>query len=138
ANFVVPGGLEADPDLPERGGDVLDLITLRSNDQFNTTIYGYHDRFRGIDGTRDVLFMNRADIARLGLRDGAKAAVVTVSDDGVNRRLGGLRVVAYDIPEGNCGGYYPEMNVLLPLWHYDAQSKTPAAKSIAVKVIAEA
>ena len=138
ANFVVPGGLEADPDLPPRGGDVLDLITLRSNDQFNTTIYGYHDRFRGIDGTRDVLFMNRADIARLGLRDGAKAAVETVSDDGVSRRLGGLRVVAYDIPQGNCGGYYPEMNVLIPLWHHDAQSKTPAAKSIAVKVIAEA
>lgn len=138
ANFVVPGGLEADPDLPERSGDVLDLITLRSNDQFNTTVYGYHDRFRGIDGTRDVLFMNRADIARLGLRDGAKAAVETVSDDGVSRRLGGLRIVAYDIPQGNCGGYYPEMNVLLPLWHHDAQSKTPAAKSIAVKVIAEA
>ena len=138
ANFVVPGGLEADPDLPERGGEVLDLITLRSNDQFNTTVYGYHDRFRGIDGTRDVLFMNRVDIARLGLRDGAKAAVETVSDDGVSRRLGGLRVVAYDIPPGNCGGYYPEMNVLIPLWHYDAQSKTPAAKSIAVKVIAEA
>lgn len=58
--------------------------------------------------------MNRADIARLGLRDGEKAAVETVSDDGVNRRLGGLRVVAYDIPEGNCGGYYPEMNVLIP------------------------
>jgi len=137
ANFAVPGGLEADPDLPERGGEILDLITLRSNDQFNTTVYGYHDRFRGIDGTRDVLFMNRADIGRLGLRDGAQAAVETVSDDGVSRRLGGLRVVAYDIPEGNCAGYYPEMNVLLPLWHHDAQTKTPAAKSIAVRIAAE-
>lgn len=137
ANFAVPGGLEADPDLPERGGEILDLITLRSNDQFNTTVYGYHDRFRGIDGTRDVLFMNRADIARLGLRDGARAALETVADDGICRRLGGLRIVAYDIPQGNCAGYYPEMNVLIPLWHHDAQSKTPAAKSIAVKVRAE-
>ncbi|MCJ2015247.1 FdhF/YdeP family oxidoreductase [Methylobacterium sp. J-076] len=138
ANFSVPGGLEADPDLPERGGEVLDLITLRSNDQFNTTVYGYHDRFRGIEGTRDVLFMNRADIARLGLRDGAQAAVETVAHDGVDRRLGGLRIVAYDIPQGNCAGYYPEMNVLIPLWHHDAQSKTPAAKSIAVRITAEA
>ncbi|MDP4023451.1 FdhF/YdeP family oxidoreductase [Methylobacterium sp. NEAU 140] len=135
ANFAVPGGLEADPDMT-RGADVLDLITLRSNDQFNTTVYGYHDRFRGVRGTRDVLFMNRADIARLGLADGVQVAVAAETDDGVERRLGGLRVVAYDIPEGNCAGYYPEMNVLIPLWHYDAQSKTPAAKAIAVRVTA--
>lgn len=138
ANFAVPGGLEADPDLPERGGEILDLITLRSNDQFNTTVYGYHDRFRGIDGTRDVLFMNRGDIARLGLKDGAQAAVETVAEDGVSRRLGGLRIVAYDIPQGNCAGYYPEMNVLIPLWHHDAQTKTPAAKSIAVRIVLDA
>ncbi|MBE7198806.1 MAG: FdhF/YdeP family oxidoreductase [Parafilimonas terrae] len=134
ANFIVPGGLEADPDLPPRDGEILDLMTLRSNDQFNTTVYGYHDRFRGVSGTRDILFMNTADIARLGLHDGGQAAVETVADDGITRRLGGLRVVAYDIPQGNCAGYYPEMNVLLPLWHYDAQAKTPAAKSIAVRV----
>jgi molybdopterin-dependent oxidoreductase alpha subunit len=137
ANFVVPGGLEADPDIPAREGDILDLMTLRSNDQFNTTIYGYHDRFRGVTGTRDILFMNTADIARLGLRDGGQAMVETVADDGVTRRLGGLRVTAYDIPQGNCAGYYPEMNVLIPLWHHDAQAKTPAAKSIAVRIVAE-
>jgi molybdopterin-dependent oxidoreductase alpha subunit len=137
ANFAVPGGLEADPDLPPRGGEILDLITLRSNDQFNTTVYGYHDRFRGVNGTRDILFMNAIDIDRLGLRDGEQAAVETVSEDGIARRLGGLRIVAYDIPKGNCAGYYPEMNVLIPLWHHDAQSKTPAAKSIAVRVVAD-
>ncbi len=112
-------------------------MTLRSNDQFNTTVYGYHDRFRGVTGTRDILFMNIADIARLGLRDGGQAMVETVADDGVTRRLGGLRVTAYDIPQGNCAGYYPEMNVLIPLWHHDAQAKTPAAKSIAVRIVAE-
>ncbi len=58
--------------------------------------------------------MNIADIARLGLRDGGQAMVETVADDGVTRRLGGLRVTAYDIPQGNCAGYYPEMNVLIP------------------------
>ncbi len=66
ANFAVPAGLEADPDLPARGHDILDLITLRSNDQFNTTVYGYDDRFRGVKGTRAVLFMNRQDIAGSG------------------------------------------------------------------------
>ena len=57
-----------------------------------------------------------------------------MADDGVERVVRGLRVVAYDIPPGNCGGYYPELNVLLPLWHHDRQSKTPAAKSIPVRV----
>ncbi|MCJ2016066.1 FdhF/YdeP family oxidoreductase [Methylobacterium sp. E-065] len=136
ANFAVPEGLEADPDLPARGHDILDLITLRSNDQFNTTVYGYDDRFRGVKGTRSVLFMNRQDIARLGLKDGGGVDVETEADDQVERRVTGLRVVAYDIPEGNCGGYYPELNVLLPLWHHDEQAKTPAAKAITVRVTA--
>ena len=78
--------------------------------------------------------MNRRDIARLGLRDGGGVDVETEAADKIVRRVGGLRVIAYDIPEGNCGGYYPELNVLLPLWHHDDQSKTPAAKAIAVRV----
>ncbi|TXN45060.1 FdhF/YdeP family oxidoreductase [Methylobacterium sp. WL7] len=136
ANFSVPEGLEADPDLPKHGPDVLDLITLRSNDQFNTTVYGYDDRFRGVKGTRDILFMNRTDIARLGLKDGGSVDVEAVAGDQVKRRVSSLRVIAYDIPQGNCGGYYPELNVLLPLWHHDEQSKTPAAKAITVRVSA--
>ena len=134
ANFFAPPGLEADPDLPPRGADVLDLMTLRSNDQFNTTVYGYHDRFRGVKGTRDILFMNRADIARLGLSDGASVTAATVADDRIAREVPGLRVVAYDMPQGNCAGYYPELNVLLPLWHHDEQAHTPAAKAIGVRV----
>ena len=134
ANFILPGGLEADPDMPAVGPDVLDLITLRSNDQFNTTIYGYKDRFRGIEGTRAILFMNEADLGRLGLADGDTVDVTTVADDGFARVVRGLRAVRYDIPKGNCGGYYPEMNVLIPLWHHDAQAKTPAAKAIPVRV----
>jgi molybdopterin-dependent oxidoreductase alpha subunit len=134
ANFITPSGLDADPDMPARGPEVLDLITLRSNDQFNTTIYGYDDRFRGVKGTRAILFMNGRDIGRLGFADGETVEVATVADDGIDRRVTGLRIVAYDIPEGNCAGYFPELNVLIPLWHYAERSKVPAAKSIPVRI----
>ncbi|GJD38677.1 Protein YdeP [Methylobacterium bullatum] len=133
ANFTVPEGIEADPDMPLRGADALDLITLRSNDQFNTTVYGYDDRFRGVKGTRTILFMNADDIARLGFADAEIVDVTTVSDDRV-RSVKGLRIVAYNIPPGNCAGYYPELNPLIPLWHHDEQSKTPAAKAIPVTI----
>ncbi len=133
ANFVTPKGLDEDPDIAE-GEGVLRLMTLRSNDQFNTTVYGYHDRFRGIDGTRDVLFMNRLDIDRLGLAPGQPVTLRTVSGDGIDRSLGGLAVVPYNIPLGCVGAYYPEANVLLPVWHYAEGSKTPAAKAIPVTV----
>jgi molybdopterin-dependent oxidoreductase alpha subunit len=134
ANFIAPPGLEEDPDMDVSGREVLDLITLRSNDQFNTTVYGYDDRFRGVSGTRDVLFMNESDIARLGLDEGDIVDVFAEAEDGHARRASGLRVVPYGIPEGCCAGYYPELNVLVPLWHHDEQAKTPAAKSIPVTV----
>ena len=134
ANFTVPGGLEADPDMRSNRRDVLDLITLRSNDQFNTTIYGYDDRFRGVKGTRMVLFMNDKDIERLGLADGEMVDLSADADDEFLREVNGLRVIKYGIPEGNVGGYYPELNALIPLWHYDQQAKTPAAKAIPVRI----
>ena len=134
ANFVTPRALDEDADMPEVGHDVLRLITLRSNDQFNTTIYGYSDRFRGVEGTRDVVFMHRDDIDRLGLREGQAVRLATSSTDNVRRELAGLRVVAYDIPVGCIAAYYPEANVLLPVWHYAEGSKVPAAKSIPVTV----
>jgi anaerobic selenocysteine-containing dehydrogenase len=133
ANFVTPSGLVEDPDMPE-DKDELRLITLRSNDQFNTTVYGYHDRFRGIQGTRDIVFMNRADMQKRGLKEGAIITLETKSKDNVPRALSGLSVVPYNIPVGCIGAYYPEANVLLPLWHYAKGSKTPAAKSIPVSV----
>jgi anaerobic selenocysteine-containing dehydrogenase len=135
ANFVTPRGLDEDPDMPEPGADVLRLITLRSNDQFNTTIYGYHDRFRGIQGTRMVVLMNRNDIARLALEEGEIVSLRTAANDGHVRQVDGLRVTPYDIPAGCAGAYYPEANNLLPIWHYAEGSKTPAAKSIPVTVV---
>lgn len=134
ANFKVPKGLDEDLDMPDVGLDSLRLMTLRSNDQFNTTVYGYTDRFRGIHGTRDIVFMNRLDIDRLGFENGETVGLKTIAKDGIDRRLGGLTIVAYDIPVGCIGAYYPEANVLLPLWHYAEGSKTPAAKSIPVQV----
>ena len=134
ANFVTPSGLDEDLDMPAVGHDVLRLMTLRSNDQFNTTVYGYDDRFRGINNTRKVVLMNRSDIDRMGLKVGQAVTLRTVADDGVDRHLSGMIVVAYDIPIGCIGGYYPECNVLMPVWHHAVGSKTPAAKSIPVSV----
>jgi anaerobic selenocysteine-containing dehydrogenase len=134
ANFILPPSLTATgfDDAPNR----FRLMTMRSNDQFNTTIYGYDDRFRGIEGTREVVLMNRDDIARLGLRDGQSVKLVSDAGDGIDREVGGLRVVAFDIPRGCVGGYYPECNPLIPLSHHALYSKTPAAKSVPVRVVA--
>lgn len=135
ANFIVPPALTATgfTDAPNR----FRLITMRSNDQFNTTVYGYDDRFRGIHGTRDVVLMHKDDIARLGLRDGQTVKLVSDAGDGITREVGGLRLVAFDIPRGCVGGYYPECNPLIPLSHHAVLSKTPAAKSVPVRVAPE-
>ena len=111
------------------------LLTMRSNDQFNTTIYGYSDRFRGIEGTRDVVLMNPDDIAEAGLKDGDTVRLVGDYDgDDVERHLGGLKLVAYKLPRGTIAGYYPECNVLVPITHHDELSKTPASKSVPVRI----
>ncbi len=134
ANFITPESLSSDIDTDIEARDILQLITLRSNGQFNTTVYNYHDRFRGVEGTRMIVFMNRNDIDRLGLHDGDTVKLACAVEDSVTRELSGLRVIAYDIPEGCVGGYYPECNVLIPLWHHAEKSKVPAAKSIPVRV----
>jgi len=135
ANFIIAPSLVATgfDDAPDR----FRLMTMRSNDQFNTTVYGYDDRFRGIKGTREVVLMNRDDIARLGLRDGQTVKLVSDAGDGMQREVAGLRLVAFDIPHGCVGGYYPECNPLIPLSHHAMYSKTPAAKSVPVRVTPE-
>lgn len=134
ANFVTPKSLAEDIDTPEARRDILQLITLRSNGQFNTTIYSYDDRFRGVYGTRRALLMNRNDIERLELHEGEVVNVVCEAGDDVHREVRGLVVFPYDVPEGCCAGYYPECNPLIPLWHHAIGSKVPAAKSIPVSV----
>jgi molybdopterin-dependent oxidoreductase alpha subunit len=134
ANFIVPPSLEEDDDMSARGPDVIRLTTLRSFDQFNTTVYGLHDRFRGIHGTRHVLMMNGEDIARLGLADGQLVRASTAADDGVRREVPGLRIVRYDIPRGCAAGYFPELTPLVPLWHHAVGSQVPAYKSVPIRL----
>jgi molybdopterin-dependent oxidoreductase alpha subunit len=135
AEFMAPQSLDEDPDMPAKSPDALRLMTLRSDSQFNTTIYNLEDRFRGVKGTRMVILMNRADMEKRQLSEGQKVTLQTIADDGIDRRLEGLEIKAYEIPEGCIGGYYPECNVLLPLWHYAKESKVPGAKSIPVRIV---
>jgi molybdopterin-dependent oxidoreductase alpha subunit len=135
ANFITPRSLSEDPDIPPARQGVLTMMTLRSNDQFNTTVYGYDDRLRGIKGTRMVVLMNEKDIADRGLRDGERVDIIGAAGDNVPRIVRGMRIVSYDIPPGSCAGYYPECNPLVPLWHYAEGSKVPAAKSVPVRIV---
>jgi len=138
ANFITPETLLEDPDQASPRGDVLRLFTIRSDSQFNTTIYNEDDRFRGIYGGRRVLLVNAIDIIRLGFVEGQLVDVHGVAPDGVDRCVRGLRLVAYDVPPGCIGGYYPECNPLLPLAHHALESMVPAGKSIAVRLSATA
>ncbi|MGE8114498.1 FdhF/YdeP family oxidoreductase [Pseudomonas sp. NPDC086566] len=138
ARFITPASLDEDDDVltGEAGRNVLQLMTLRSNDQFNTTVYGYDDRFRGVKGTRKVVFLNRNDIVRLGFVPGGWVRLRTAIEPAVRREAGPFQIIAYDIPEGCAASYYPESNALVPLWHHARRSKVPAAKSVPVTLIA--
>lgn len=110
------------------------LITSRSNDQFNTTIYGYADRFRGTEGTREALLMNPDDTEAAGFQEGQMMRLIADVDAGVNRSRGGLKPTPFDIPSGTVASYDPECNVLVPISHHDVASKAPGSKSIPVRI----
>jgi anaerobic selenocysteine-containing dehydrogenase len=130
--FMPPKHLSATGFADQPG--LLRLMTLRSNDQFNTTIYGYEDRLRDVSGTRDIVFMHPADIAQFGLSDGEVIGLTTQADDGILREKRGLKVFPYNVPRGCIGAYYPECNVLIPLSHHAEESKVPAGKSVPVRI----
>ena len=161
ANFIIPSSFDENPDMasnssPDNNASeaaktrstepalfnqpnkalstILRLTTIRSDDQFNTTIYSLNDRFRSIYGTRMVIFMHQHDMVKHGFNDGDMVTVTTVANDGITRQVKGLKVVTYDIPAGCVAGYFPECNPLIPLWHYAEGSKVPAAKSIPVQL----
>jgi anaerobic selenocysteine-containing dehydrogenase len=115
-------------------GDVVRLSTIRSNDQFNTTIYGYNDRLRGVNGTRMAVFMNRNDIKRLGLEEGQIVDLETADGHDFTRQVKGFRIVAWDIAEGCASAYFPEASALVPLWHHEPKSFTPGYKALPVRV----
>ncbi|MFE9395987.1 FdhF/YdeP family oxidoreductase [Streptomyces flavidovirens] len=119
------------PKLPE--GRLL-LQTLRSHDQYNTTIYGLDDRYRGIKGGRRVVLVNPDDARELGLADGTYTDLVSEWKDGVERRAPGFRVVHYPTARGCAAAYYPETNVLVPLDATADTSNTPASKSVVVRL----
>ena len=133
ANFLILPGLAVN--APVGDPAMLRLATVRSHDQFNTTVYSYNDRYRGVYNDRMILFMSADDIAARGLEAGDKIALETISDDGVVRRVEGLTIIDYPMSQGSVAGYYPELNPLLPLGHYDKVSGCPAAKSIPVRVV---
>ncbi len=134
ANFLLPTQMFAGHVASHGEPGVLQLATLRSNDQFNTTVYGYTDRFRGVKGTRMIVFMNAADIAGLGFKGGEFVDLTTVIEPETERVVRGLQIVPYDIPAGCIGAYFPETNPLVPLSHHDKQAHTPAYKAIPVRV----
>ncbi|MGW0700441.1 FdhF/YdeP family oxidoreductase [Streptomyces sp. NPDC002867] len=119
------------PEVPE--GRLL-LQTLRSHDQYNTTIYGLDDRYRGIKGGRRVVLVHPEDARELGLADGSYADLVGEWKDGVERRARGFRVVHYPTARGCAAAYYPETNVLVPLDSTADTSNTPASKSVIVRL----
>ncbi|MEE4407663.1 MULTISPECIES: FdhF/YdeP family oxidoreductase [unclassified Serratia (in: enterobacteria)] len=131
AMFSVFSGVEEDAEV--QGDDVLRLITLRSHDQYNTTIYAMDDRYRGVFGRRDVLFMHDIDLEKRGLEHGDLVDIETVVA-GRKLRLENITVISYNIAPGSVGAYYPEANVLVPLDYIDKESGTPSYKSVPVRV----
>ncbi|WP_417779148.1 FdhF/YdeP family oxidoreductase [Stutzerimonas xanthomarina] len=112
----------------------LILQTLRSHDQYNTTIYGLDDRYRGVKGQRRVIFANIDDIRRLGLEPGQKVDIESLWNDGVARRVEGFTLLAFDVPTGQAAAYYPETNPLVPLTSVGIGSHTPTSKAVAIRL----
>jgi molybdopterin-dependent oxidoreductase alpha subunit len=110
------------------------LQTFRSHDQYNTTVYGMDDRYRGVYGERRVVFINPQDLADLGCEAGDTVDVVGEHVDGVSRMAEAFCFVPYDIPRGCIAGYYPELNVLVPLSSFGEMSDTPTSKSVVVSL----
>jgi anaerobic selenocysteine-containing dehydrogenase len=122
-------------ELPEHnlGPDHFLMMTIRSHDQFNTSVYSANDRYRGISDDRRVVFMNPKDVAAAGLH--ARQVVDLVSHfEGEERIARRFVVVPYDIPQRCAATYFPEANVLVPVRHVAARSNTPASKSVVISI----
>jgi anaerobic selenocysteine-containing dehydrogenase len=134
AMFSVYGGVKEDADVLG-GENVLRLMTIRSHDQHNTTIYALDDRYRGVFGRRDVLFMHEDDMAARGLEHGDLVDIETIVT-GRQLRLKKITAIAYaNIARGSVAAYYPEANVLVPLDYIDKESGTPSYKFIPARVL---
>lgn len=125
------------PDVVPPAGRLM-LSTMRSHDQWNTTIYSDNDRYRGVKNLRTLLFMNRADMADRGLDEFDLIDITSFARDGSTRTVWGYRAVAYDIPVGSVGGYMPELNMLCGIGDFSSQSDQPLMKHQIVSVTAAA
>jgi molybdopterin-dependent oxidoreductase alpha subunit len=135
--FKTPGGKARFTVNPLTAVEVPDgcllLQTIRSHDQFNTTVYGLDDRYRGVHGGRRVVLVSPRDLARLGFADGDIVDLVSVWRDG-ERRAPSFRVVSYPVPSGCAAAYFPEANVLVPLDSVADTSGTPTSKSVVIRL----
>jgi len=132
AEFLCFDGLSEDS--PGVGADILRLSTIRSHGQYNTTVYNLDDRYRGVFGRRDVVFMNKDDMAERGIGHGDRVDLETAVPGALASCMKGLTAVEHDIAAGSVAAYYPETNVLIPLGWGDPQSGIPAYKSVPVHV----
>jgi molybdopterin-dependent oxidoreductase alpha subunit len=133
ANFstvALPAAIEHQ--IARSGENLFVLQTFRSHDQYNTTIYGMSDRYRGIYGKRNIVFMHPADLESIGAQSSDVVDVIGQHDDGIGRIARGFSLVCYDIPRGCVAGYYPELNCLVPLSSFGEGSFTPTSKSVIV------
>jgi molybdopterin-dependent oxidoreductase alpha subunit len=112
----------------------LTLGTMRSHDQFNTTVYSSDDRYRGVRNLRTAVFMNAGDMRERGLAEFDLVDVTSIAKDGTRRSVYGYRAVTYDIPVGCAAGYMPELNVLCPLGDVSPQSDQPLMKHLTVEI----
>ncbi|VXC28718.1 Putative formate dehydrogenase oxidoreductase protein [Microbacterium sp. 8M] len=122
------------PDVIPASADTLVLQTMRSHDQWNTTIYSNNDRYRGVKNLRELIFMHVDDMRDRGIAEGDLVDIVSTSKDGSKRSVQAFRAIAYDLPRGSAAGYMPELNVLLGPKDFSAQSDQPLMKSIQVTV----
>ena len=138
-DFQTPSGKAefSDAELPNvipEEADVLVLQTMRSHDQWNTTIYSADDRYRGVRNIRELVFMHRRDMKDRGIAEGDLVDIVATSRDGSVRSVSGFRALEYDTPRGSAAGYFPELNVLLGPDDYSRQSDQPLMKDIRVRI----
>lgn len=119
--------------LPVPAGRLI-LQTIRSHDQYNTTIYGLDDRYRGVHGGRKVVLVHEDDIAEFGFVADELVDLVSEWTDGTERRVSGFRLIPYPTPRGNAAAYYPETNPLVPLDHVAARSNTPVSKAVTIRL----
>ncbi|MEA2230629.1 MAG: hypothetical protein QOD83_445 [Solirubrobacteraceae bacterium] len=122
------------PDDVDPGTGRLMLATVRSHDQFNTTIYSNDDRYRGLKGLRTVVFMNESDMRDRGLEEFDLVDVTSFSKDGTERTVHGYRAIRYEIPPACAAGYMPELNVLCGIADFSTQSEQPVTKHLVVEV----